>query len=314
MPQVDLETLVCGGDRKIACETAAAERPEDLPDYAAESFYVAKEDEFDWFDRNAVFERKESTKGNSNGVSTYNPNSTPSLSSVSNSQRFPTNYKSKASLIGFPKAQNTSYADCKQRRHCRASNPTFFPKRSRSTGKSALPLTEPTSPKVSCIGRVRSKRQRSRRQRSLRQAEPPIHPPPHPPQPTQSVGKSEKHGGFWTSFKAVLRFGRRRKTPRGGGGDDSAESSPQRMSVKSEKVHSRIAVSEPDGEPPGLGAMKRFASGRRSECSWGEGDEGGDADLEEGSQIDSLWRRRGVGPLVEVDGGRGWESVGPATV
>ncbi|KAK9122797.1 hypothetical protein Sjap_012399 [Stephania japonica] len=304
MPQVDLETLVCGGDRKIACETAAAaeeEIPENLPDYAAESFYVAKEDELDWFDRNAVFERKESTKGSSNGVSSYNPSSTPSLSSVSNSQRFPTNYKSKASLIGFPKAQNTSYADCKQRRHCRGSNPTFFPKRSRSTGKSGLPLTEPSSPKVSCIGRVRSKRQRSRRQR-----------PPPPSQPP--IAKSEKHGGFWTSFKAVLRFGRRRKTPHHGGGDGSVESSPRRMSVKSEKVRSGIVVSEPDGEPAGLGAMKRFASGRRSECSWGDSDEGGGADLEEVEKIDSLWRRRGVGPLVEVDGGRGWESVGPATV
>ncbi|KAI3801419.1 hypothetical protein L1987_29524 [Smallanthus sonchifolius] len=77
MTQVDLEALasVCGvGDRKITCETLADEsQAQAIPestvlDYAPESFWLSKDAEFDWFDRNAFLERKESIKGNSNSL------------------------------------------------------------------------------------------------------------------------------------------------------------------------------------------------------------------------------------------------------
>ena len=45
----------------------------------------------------------------------------------------------------------------------RASNTRLFIKRIEPTGKSVVPMAEPSSPKVSCIGRVRSKKDRSRR-------------------------------------------------------------------------------------------------------------------------------------------------------
>lgn len=272
MPQVDLETLVSacagGSDRKIACETLAdvdhlpehSEQPEVHPDAPPESFWISKDAELDWFNQHAFYERKDSSKGNSNSTN-LNP------SSNSSSQRYTLNLKSKASIIGLPKPQKSCYVDPKNRRMCKTGNTRLFPKRSGSVGKSAAPLVEPSSPKVSCMGRVRSKRDRSRRLRNRKGSS----------QPVVEKEKSpvKRKTGFFASFRAIFRSGCR---------DNSAHAiatpraeSPPRKSAIIEGRHSTVSdidVSYAESlprkslseiEPPGLGGMKRFASGRKSD-------------------------------------------------
>ncbi|KAI9154629.1 hypothetical protein LWI28_029135 [Acer negundo] len=285
MPQVDLENLVsaCAGgssDRKIACETLADDGannpaqeldPPEIPlDFPPESFWLSKDAELDWFDRNAFYERKDSQKGNSNSTN-LNPN--PS----STSQRFSTGLKSKASIIGLPKTQKT-IVDTKKKRNCKPENTRLFPKRSGSIGKPGSTVTEPSSPKVSCMGRVRSKRDRRKlKQRQHSGIEPEI------------VNNNSRKPGFFASFRAIFRSGLKKRTrsetrvldkespprksepvnthdirdrlPRGDiDASPRTESSPPRKSVTWE---SRKSV---DGEPVGLGGMNRFTSGRRSDA------------------------------------------------
>ncbi|MED6161715.1 hypothetical protein PIB30_063329 [Stylosanthes scabra] len=304
MPQVDLETLVsaCAGggstDRKITCESLATvtanedaeahnnDPPERHPDSPPESFWLSRDQEYDWWDRNAVYERKDSTKGNSNTNSNSNSNSTnlnPNFNSNntnSNSQRFSLNIKSKAAIIGLPKPQKSTFVDSKHRRNHKLGNSGLFPKRSSSVAKSESSLYEPSSPKVSCMGRVRSKRDRNRRLRNSRRS--------------SSVAEKEKPAktckkpGFFESFRAIFRSGRRdkpdKKTGSLQGEDTSVENSvvveasskarPRRSTESMNDASFAESVtrnSVSDGEPPGLGGMMRFASGRRSE-SWVAGE------------------------------------------
>ncbi|KAH7554082.1 hypothetical protein ACOSQ2_029227 [Xanthoceras sorbifolium] len=290
MPQVDLETLVsvCAGgssDRKINCETLAddgadnpaqePDPPEIPPDFPPESFWLSKDAELDWFDRNAFYERKESQKGNSNSTN-LNPN--PSTTS----QRFSTSLKSKASIIGLPKPQKT-IVDTKKKRNCKPENTRLFPKRSGSAGKSGSTVHEPSSPKVSCMGRVRSKRDRRRFKKRQ-----------HSGIELETVNtKTERSGktGFFASFRAIFRSGLKRNTgsetrvldressprksvtvnthdirdrlPRGDIDAPRTESSPPRKSVTRE---ARKSLDGEPAEPVGLGAMRRFTSGRRSDA------------------------------------------------
>lgn len=271
MPQVDLETLVTacaggGNDRKIACETqadddgdavsdkdAAAEAPPDLP---PGSFWLSKDAEYDWFDRNAFYERKDSAKGNSNSNQPHvNPTST------SNSQRFSVSLKSKASILGLPKTQKTAFVESK-RRPCKPPNIRLFPKRSGSSaGKPAPPPAEPGSPKVSCMGRVRSKRCR-RRSNSLKRHEKPA----EKPKPEKTGGEKTKTG-IYSKVMSLFRSkkGQKKKPTRSGSRRvmeilmEETDIEPQRKSV-SVKVREVPA----SGDPPGLGGITRFASGRRS--------------------------------------------------
>ncbi|KAL2250788.1 uncharacterized protein LOC105174057 [Sesamum indicum] len=285
MPQVDLETLVtaCAGggtDRKIACETLAdddprkndvvpdeGETPEVQPDFPPESFWLSKDAEYDWFDRNAFYERKESTKGNSNSTSL---NSHVNPSSNSNSQRLAVNLKSKASIIGLPKTQKTTFVDSK-RRTCKPPNIRLFPKRPESVGKSTAPVAEPGSPKVSCMGRVRSKRGRRRSNSVKRREKPALE---------KSSSRSEKHKtGFCAKVMSMFRSKKVQKKPARSGSRKVAEVQimeepmvvePQRKSV-SMRPRGIPVSAEPGAEPPSLGGMKRFASGRRS-GSWASED------------------------------------------
>ncbi|KAL7247785.1 hypothetical protein ACSBR2_002655 [Camellia fascicularis] len=259
MPQVDLETLVSacagGGDRKIACETFSnddgkqppeaeeIDLPEVQPDFPPESFWLSKDAEFDWFDRNAFYERKDSTKGNSNSAN-LNPHSN------SSSQRFSMNLKSKASIIGLPKTQKTSYIDTTKLKNYKPSNIRLFPKRSESVGKSGVPVTEPSSPKVSCMGRVRSKR--GRRKSSG--------PPSAAEEKARNV-EQRRRTGIYGRFMGIFRARRRTKPAFETTPPPPVESPPRRsMTAKGRD----FPVS---GEPPGLGGMTRLASGRRSASS-----------------------------------------------
>lgn len=260
MPQVDLDTLVSicsgGGDCKIACEPlpahAAGEQPlddsdddeekkPDLPqptDSPPESFWLSRDAEFDWFDRNAFYERKDSGKGSNSA--NLNPNLNPHPNN-SSSQRFSKNLKAKAKIIGLPKTQKASYVDA-NRRNCKKkpANARFF----NSNNKA---LVEPSSPKVSCMGRVRSKRGRKKVRSDDKKAV-----------EKSSRGVERSRTGLYGRFMAIFRSKRRTGPP------PPVEESAPRRSVE---VRSSFR-----GEPPGLGGMTRFASGRRSASSWA-GDE-----------------------------------------
>lgn len=250
MPQVDLESLVsvcAGGDRKIACETLAgddqpSDQPRRNPDSPPESIWLSRDEEYDWWDRNAVYERKESTKGNSNSSNSTNLNA--NSNSVSNSQRF-------SSIIGLPKPQKGSlYVDAKHRRSNKPGNVRLFPKRSSSVGKSEPAVIEPSSPKVSCMGRVKSKRDRNRRFRNSQAAS------------SDTTGKPVRRYGFFEAIRAMFRSNRKGSPVHRGNHE------PVDLHDKEGEAFTRASVSET--EPPGLGGMNRFASGRRSE-GWGLG-------------------------------------------
>ncbi|KAK7278670.1 hypothetical protein RJT34_23705 [Clitoria ternatea] len=282
MPKVDLETLqvsACAGGsaaRKIAADEP--DSPEAHPDSPPESFWLSGDAEYDWWDRNAVYERKDSTRGNS--IST-NSNSN------SNSQRFSKNLKSKATIIGFPKPQKTSFAEAKSRRNYRPpGNARLFPKRSASVGgkSETAAVIEPLSPKVSCIGRVRSKRDRNRRlrirQRSISSSVA-SSVAPVVVMRQKSSRSQRKKTGFFESVRAIFRSGRRGKpvqktdvSP-----EDSSTSKKRKNQSRKARGSSSNTATRNDAsfeesvssEPRGLGSVNRFASGRRSE-SWGVGE------------------------------------------
>ncbi|KAL4571595.1 hypothetical protein LXL04_018358 [Taraxacum kok-saghyz] len=280
MPQVDLETLasVCGvggGDRKISCITLAEEQGDpDIaeshvidypPDCPPESFWLSKDAEYDWFDRNAFLDRKESIKGNSNSMN-LNPNVNPGLSNAnSSSLQISSFLKSKAAIISLPKAQKTAYVDTK-RRNCKLPSIWLFPKRSDSIGKepAVVSMAEPSSPKVSCLGRVRSKRCRSRRKSIEPTSEPET--PFTQDQTTIRVHKS----GFISGINSLFR-------------SDCCSSTKTNKSNLKLKEPSDISISasrrnnltckqfkeqETPADPPSVGGVTRFPSSRRSE-SWG---------------------------------------------
>ncbi|XP_042029471.1 uncharacterized protein LOC121776332 [Salvia splendens] len=240
MPQVDLETLVAacaggGNDRKITCETLADDDPTQndavvdhgkaASDIPPESFWLSKDAEYDWFDRNAFYERKDSTRANSNSISTHHAAATSS-----NPQR------SFKSIIGLPKTQKTAFVDSK-RRACKPPNIRLFPKRSGSSA--GKPTHEPGSPKVSCMGRVRSKRGRRQRSNSLRKTN-------DKPADKMKTGLYSKVMSLFRSKKKASRSGSRKLM------ENIHE--PARISVR---VNAPVC-----SEPPGLGGITRFASGR----------------------------------------------------
>ncbi|KAL6575015.1 hypothetical protein OROMI_012300 [Orobanche minor] len=281
MPQGDLEALVkprpAGvSDGKIAGGTLSDNYPPEnnaIPDGAAaaevhsdfppESFWLSKDEEHDWFISNAFYEREDSTRGISNSTN-LNSQINPS-SNNSNSQRFSVNLKSKASIIGLPKTQKTTFADAKPRM-CKPANMRLFPKRSESVGKSTTPV-EPGSPNVSCMGRVRSKRSR-RRSNSRRRTEKPAE--------ISRTGVVKQKSGFYSKVLGMFRGRKSHRKPSRSGSRKVAEvpvvepvvAEPLRKSKSvSLKMREISFTDEPVAEPPGLGGMTRFASGRRS-GSW----------------------------------------------
>ncbi|XP_023528802.1 uncharacterized protein LOC111791629 [Cucurbita pepo subsp. pepo] len=285
MPQVDLETLVsaCAGgnahDRKIACEESfddgdhrqgvekreVTEKSEVPPDLPPESFWLSKDAEFDWLNQNAFFERKDSTKGSSTSTN-LNPSVNPP--SNSNSQRFSLNFKSKASILGLPKLHKTCFVDSKTRRNAKSGNARLFPKQSGSSEKSDSAVVEPASPKVSCMGRVRSKRDRSRRWKNRRRSS-------ESALPKETTDQKDAKRGFLSTFLNLFRGWKKPpgvKSTAPIAEDAPAAKAPDKITLN---IDALTAGSLPrrsvEIEPPGLGGVKRFASGRRS-GSWVVGD------------------------------------------
>ncbi|XP_068658108.1 uncharacterized protein [Aristolochia californica] len=309
MPPVDLETLIrsgggcVGGDRKVVCESLidshlASEKsdvPLSPPDFPADSFRLPKEDVIEWFDRNAFYERKQSTRGNANFVLSHGSNLNPNFSN-STSQRI--SVKSKAHILGLPKLPDSGQLRRTFRQSCRPPSIRFFPKQS---GKQAADpsLTEPSSPKVSCIGRVRSRRDKRRRRNKRHDGS----------KDENKAPKKEKKPNIWRNLRSMLRLNGRQ----------------QERSVSSDRKSSPtdslpgLGENTAEAAPPSLGNINRFSSGRRS-ASWGglkleiEMD-AGVATKREPSKSTEVWRRRAaVDPPAAIDCHRDLNGVGPATV
>ncbi|KAL1557758.1 hypothetical protein AAHA92_08301 [Salvia divinorum] len=115
-----------------------SETSSDLP---PESFYVPTVDEHEWFDRNAVMQRKSSLKIG------YHRN----FKSFSHRSAAVSHQKPSAPpppLSALRKVQKTSDPPEKK---------PLFRSRSEPGGKAVIHETEPVSPRVSCTGRVRFK-------------------------------------------------------------------------------------------------------------------------------------------------------------
>lgn len=120
-----------------------SETTSDLP---PESFYVPSDDENEWFDRNAVMQRKTSLKlGFNRDFNSFSHRSTV----VSNRKL------STPSVFALPNVHKTGRTE---------GNPpekkpgrSLFRSRSEPGGKPTVHVSEPGSPRVSCTGRVGSK-------------------------------------------------------------------------------------------------------------------------------------------------------------
>lgn len=263
MPQVDLETLLCGGDVKIACETMIGGENlvvEEDPDMPAESFQIRIGDEIDWADINAVYERDDSTKGNTNPKSQHG--NQKQQQPLSNSQRYSGTLKPKAPIIALPnKMQHSSYLGVSARR---LPNGRMFSKKKRNDAglKSAVPPPEPGSPKVSCFGKVLSDgdRHKIRHQHHQPQSAPSI--APH-------AERRKQGSGGWLSRLAVI-FLCGRPASRLHESEEEASTPPEKTEPWLDRLSSAAATAGvPIVTPAGLGDMRRFSSGRRP-ASWGE--------------------------------------------
>ncbi|KAL6496321.1 hypothetical protein OROGR_029579 [Orobanche gracilis] len=265
MPQADLETLDAAStchdrtiSRRTALEGTAAKNDVISDDHAGgilepdlppESFWLSNDEEYDWFDRNAVYEWKESTRGNSNSTD-VNPNI-----NNSNSQR--SSVKSKASIIGLPKIQKNTFVDLKWRT-CKVVNTRLFPKRE----KSPVQETEPGSPKVSCIGRVRSKHSR-RLSNSLRANEKMAG--------KLKTGGEEQKSNFCSDIMCVFWLKKGHRKPAWSGRGKVVEMPEEELVVvdtRRKSVSLNVleipADVETVAESSGLGVLFRLASERRS--------------------------------------------------
>ncbi|KAJ6853768.1 uncharacterized protein M6B38_114195 [Iris pallida] len=243
--------------------------PDPDPDMPAESIRIRIDDDDDsvlqWLDNlHPVYDRHDSTKGTTNPKSNHhhhhhhqqqqqqqqNPN--PSH----NSHHFSGNLKAttKAQIIGLPGAaasvQHSGHIGHCVRRH--PPPPPIFPPKKRPAGASSS-LSDPVSPKVSCFGSVRSERRRS-----------------------ESSAAVEK--GCWSSVLAC--FGRRKAITAEASGAPAA---------KERSVPARVCRDGPE-EPPGIGGMKKFVSGRRSASFGGDVE----VDLDGGENGHVPWS----GPLI----------------
>ncbi|XP_072965245.1 uncharacterized protein [Typha angustifolia] len=246
MPQVDIESFVCGGDRKVGCETLAdgggeppeePEVPAEDPDLPPESIEITIGDEIDWPDINPVYDRDDSTKGSTNPKS--NPNNKPRSAPTP----IGANLKAEASIIRLPaKLRGSGFLNRSSRQ--KPPEGRIFPKKKRCNArdtpvsKAPVPEADPGSPKVSCIGKVLSDRERERFRR-------------------------RSGFGCFAGIAAILRCG--------GGGDQALAATAKKE--EGEEVRKYPAAAAPPANTssweaaPGLGGMKQFASGRRGASS-----------------------------------------------
>ncbi|KAG8054665.1 hypothetical protein GUJ93_ZPchr0001g32102 [Zizania palustris] len=250
MPQVDLESLVCGvagagaGDRKVSCETVIAGESGDAspprmpppdPDFPPESITIPIGDEVDFSELNPIYDRDDSTKGSTNPKSAAGATNPIPAKSRSNSTRIAGAPAAATTFFGLPASIRPVFT----RR--RPSQGRILPDK-RSSGRGSgggggggggtgEGEEEPRSPKVSCIGKVLSDRERYGRRRGRR---------------------------WWRGLVAVFLCG-------GGGCSCRGEGARKKVALDENKDNDNHF----DDTQPGIADMRRFKSGRRT-ASWVE--------------------------------------------
>ncbi|CAI9774808.1 unnamed protein product [Fraxinus pennsylvanica] len=129
-------------------EKPMSDSPKTLFDLPPDSFWVPKDYEQDWFDRNAMMQRKTSIKL---AGSTQNSKSFSHRSSISFNQK---HRKSLIGLAGSTQTPRLGFTGDANQRLNQVGNPSLFRSWSEPGGKPPMQLSEPGSPRVSCTGRI----------------------------------------------------------------------------------------------------------------------------------------------------------------
>lgn len=278
MPQVDLESLVCGvsgagaGDRKVSCETVIAGGSGDAspprmpppppppdPDFPPDSITIPIGDEAAFAELNPIYERDDSTKGSTNPKFAAAVVAHPIAAKTrSNSTRVAGAPSPAAgtTFFGLPAKIRPPFS-----RRRPSQGRILADKRSGGGGgKSSRgdDEVEPRSPKVSCIGKVLSDRERHGRHRRRRR-------------------------GWWHGVAAMFRCDGCCRA-RGG--------TSRKMALEDNDDDND------DEQQPGIAGMRKFKSGRRA-ASWGEealaaAAEEGDEKAKPDSEDTEQWSRRPV--------------------
>ncbi|XP_052136568.1 uncharacterized protein LOC127754990 [Oryza glaberrima] len=216
----------------------------DLSGDPPESTRLRIGDDIAWSDVGGVYDRDDSLKENTNPKCILK-NHLPGAHN-GGSQRFSGNLKPTAApIIGISGKLGQGG---KNRHH----PPAMFPKKVAVTGgggrnpKAAVPEHEPTSPKVSCIGKVLSDRERARRGR-------------------RPAGRIVPAGGCCPGLGGLFRRSHSRKKNAVECVDQSPPPPPPWASRRGEpKEVEEATPAAAAAMAPGLGGMMRFASGRRA--------------------------------------------------
>ncbi|OEL15587.1 hypothetical protein BAE44_0023394 [Dichanthelium oligosanthes] len=284
MPQVDLESLVCGvsgagaGDRKVSCETVIAGGSGDAspprmppppppppdPDFPPESITIPIGDDVAFSELNPIYERDDSTKGSTNpkfaAAVVANPVAAKTRSNSTRVAGAAPAATAGTTFFGLPAKIRPPFS-----RRRPSQGRILADKRSGGGGGGTSSSrgdgeVEPRSPKVSCIGKVLSDRERHGRRRRRRH-------------------------GWWHGVAAMFRCDGCGRVPGG--------------------ASRKMALEDDDGDDeqqPGITGMRRFKSGRRA-ASWGDealaaalaaAGEDEEKDSKADSQDDEQWSRRPV--------------------
>uniref|UniRef100_A0ACD5X4P7 Uncharacterized protein n=1 Tax=Avena sativa TaxID=4498 RepID=A0ACD5X4P7_AVESA len=216
-------------------------------------------DDIAWVDVGGVYDRDDSLKENTNPkclLKNHNP-AAPGQhhhhhgggGGGGSSQRFSGNLKPTAApIIGLSGKLGQGVGGRRTHQH----PPAMFPKEARTGGggrnpRPAVPEDEPSSPKVSCIGKVLSERERARRR-------------PRQP-PSEKTPRRPPGGGCCPGFGFLMRRSRSRKSA-----VESVDWSPPPQPQSSRRREARAFETTEEAAPapaPGLAGVMRFASGRR---------------------------------------------------
>jgi hypothetical protein len=240
---------------------AAASRAGDPP----ESTRLRMGDDVAWSEINGVYDRDDSLKENTNPkcLLKNHPHPHHHNNNGSSSQRFSGNLKPTAApIIGLSGKLGAQGGAARRHHHHHHHHhhhpPAIFPKKAKTGGGGRAPkaaVPEPGSPKVSCIGKVLSDRERARLGR-----------------PPRARGGSSRPpgccGGFGFGF--LMRRSRSRNSA-----VECVDQSPPPPPLSEAARRRRAKEMEEEvvvpaaAAAPGLGGMRRFASGRRA-AEWAD--------------------------------------------
>ncbi|KAI5648426.1 hypothetical protein M9H77_34431 [Catharanthus roseus] len=147
--------------------------PETFFDLPPESFWLPQSHEQDWVNHNAIMQRKRSLK--------FNFASAANTTSFSSNRFWPSKTTNPRPILGPLKTQKSCLVVDGNHRRNKAGNgiTRLFRSRSEPGGKLALQVSEPGSPRVSCMGRVAME--------------------------AATEMKTAKKIGIWRSFKSIFR-------------------------------------------------------------------------------------------------------------